>query len=295
MSAKTAKTLAFLAISISVIALTGCNNTKAPQTTTEAPETEIQEREPGTIVLDFPVTTLEAQKDQWALAPSKENFDNFIKEKANVALIFQAVQIVEVKDAESKVKDLLETEYEIPNSLIIPLGEMQEAKDPEAETGEIVLTFWQSGGEMMRALVTEGGLEPQVRYLSPGAPSDNADTLKQNSFTILEPELTPGITVTYESEYETHYGILITQNEDQALVQTFNKKVKIFNKKDLNPIEPTTKIDNGDKIMAPVTGKYREVIITEVFPENGQLIAEFEFSGQKTQKTFFITDITKNL
>ena len=106
-------------------------------------------------------------------------------------------------------------DIEMPNALIIPIPQGQTAKK-----GDIVLTWWQSGSGMERAIVTDDSnpASPKVCYLDMDWKDDgkgfandhNNEQLRPNTFTVLKNnEWQPGaqVTVNADGSYKIFTGL----------------------------------------------------------------------------------------
>ena len=112
------------------------------------------------------------------------------KDPASDIAIYYNCNLVKAGDVQSTIKTLSD-EYDIPNSLIIPIY-----KDATAKKGDIVLTWWQNGSGMQRAIVVDAAnpAEPKIHYLdlqfkgdgTGTAEKNDNQTLKPNSFIVLK-------------------------------------------------------------------------------------------------------------
>lgn len=144
---------------------------------------------------DFPDVPTTAKPGEFILVPSY----NWLEEAAgakgkDTRFIFYSQTMVTPGPATSKIKYMRE-ERDVPNSYIIAIP-----KGGKAKVGEIVLTWWQSGSGMQRAIVVSAAdaTRPVVRYLdigynNPAKSSDGKTTigqmdeqLQQDSFVLLK-------------------------------------------------------------------------------------------------------------
>lgn len=265
-----------LAIAIPfALTMVGCGNStpkenKNDNTEVQQPETEVVEvqeevKEP-VFPWDFPegVKNEGLEEDQSALSihtfyPKKlQESDN----PANETYIFYNTTVKSVGETTSMVSDF-GSEVEMPNALIIPLPGGQKAKK-----GDILLTWWQSGSGMERAIVTDASNpeSPKVDYLDlsykddgTGFAQDHAnEQIKPNTFTVLKDgEWQPGaqIVVTGDGSYEA--GVLVNCTDDKVLLKGFAGKIKVFKRSACKVVPLKQNLKVGDEVMAIFTSSYK--------------------------------------
>ena len=265
-----------LAIAIPfALTMVGCGNStpkenKNDNTEVQQPETEVVEvqeevKEP-VFPWDFPegVKNEGLEEDQSALSihtfyPKKlQESDN----PANETYIFYNTTVKSVGETTSMVSDF-GSEVEMPNALIIPLPGGQKAKK-----GDILLTWWQSGSGMERAIVTDTSNpeSPKVDYLDlsykddgTGFAQDHAnEQIKPNTFTVLKDgEWQPGaqIVVTGDGSYEA--GVLVNCTDDKVLLKGFAGKIKVFKRSACKVVPLKQNLKVGDEVMAIFTSSYK--------------------------------------
>lgn len=181
---------------------------------------------------------------------------------AEETYIFYDATLKSIGDTTSILKDSFD-EVEMPNALIIPLPQGQTAKK-----GDILLTWWQSGSGMQRAIVTDDSnpSSPKVCYLDldwtddgKGFANDHAnEQLKPNTFSVLKNnEWQPGaqIVVTSNGSYEIY--TLVNTADKYLLVTGFAGKIKVFSKEDCEVVSLEQDIKVGDEVMANFVGRYQ--------------------------------------
>lgn len=154
-------------------------------------------------------------------------------------------------------------EYEIPNSLIIPFY-----KGVKAKKGDIVLTWWQSGSGMQRAIVVDAKNpeEPRVHYLDLGYEGDGKgmaerydnEQLKPNSFVVLKDgALMPGAEVVVADGTDYVHGTVINVAGDKVLYQGWGGSLQVARKVDCKvmPLKPS--FSAGNELKADFVGKLR--------------------------------------
>ena len=114
---------------------------------------------------DFPASGTKAKPDEYVLCPPQK----FIVEmsqgggKKNPGTSYLTAKMVAPGATESEVKSLYTSgAYKVPNAYLVTIPYAQ-----KAAVGDVVLTWWQSGSGMQRAIVTDASnpSEPTVRYL----------------------------------------------------------------------------------------------------------------------------------
>lgn len=203
---------------------------------------------------------------------------------AEATLIFYNGKISTVGDTKSSISSFGD-DIEMPNSLIIPIPEGQTAKK-----GDIILTWWQSGSGMQRAIVTDASdpTSPKVDYLDLDYKDDGTgiankhteNQIKPNTFVILkEGEWQPGAQVIAGSSKEA--GILISATNDKVLLLCFASKIKAFDKSDCKLLPLNQGLKVGDEVSATFVGEYRSGSkITKIDEKIGRVWLENSFGSQ---------------
>lgn len=186
-------------------------------------------------------------------------------------------------------KDFSEVEFigeskTVPNAYIIAIPRGQEAK-----VGDIVVTWWQTGSGMQRAIVVDdkNPAEPVVRYLdlaydNPAKSRDGKTTIGQmdeklsaNSF-FLAKEMGPGTGVAIRSGSDSKSGILITQNGENVLVKGFAGKMEVHPKSAVTPVPLRPPVQGGDKVQAVSIDTFSSATVTRVDARIGRVFVKFD-------------------
>ncbi len=182
--------------------------------------------------------------------------------------IFQNRVMVTPGEFESEVEDSFKTKYKVPNAYIIPVPKGQKAK-----VGDVVLTWWQSGGGMMRGYVTEAAnpAEPTVRYLGMSPREDKSDKLKPDSFVVVNSEWAPGAAVLSKDANGTEFAYVLRVNGDKVLLSGFARKLRLRSKADLTPIpyKPTFKV--GDEVKASFMSSFDPATVVAIDAKAGKV------------------------
>lgn len=131
-----------------------------------APKKEEKKKEEFTgdvkFAFEFPKTDTIAKKGEYVLVPSYNWLvDAMQKDPTKVTMIWYTQKMEEPGEEMSQVKFMSKTQ-KVPNAYIVPIPAGGTAKK-----GDIVLTWWQTGSGMQRAIVTDAKdpKAPTVRYL----------------------------------------------------------------------------------------------------------------------------------
>lgn len=293
------KFLSLTLIALFTFSLTSCRTEIEPPALVETPSEDVEVIEeqvpepivhlPGTLPLEYPTVETTAQAEDWVLAPSKSMLDDAWKFGVDgTVFVFHSAKMVEPGAVESTIEDRLGTQIVVPNSVIIPIKPGQ-----IAQPGDILLTWWQYGSGLQKAIVQEGGAEPVVRYLDDFA--NKEDTLKPNSFHTLKEEFEPGISVAIKHGEVYDNGTIVNLSQNKALVSGFSGSLQVFDKENLIPIPLQINIKEGDKFYGPVIGKYEPITVKSINPAIGQVVGGYQFAGVNKEKNFFFSEITKSL
>ena len=284
-----------LPLSMILASCDGPKTTDETETGTDAalPETgapETTEAQEAAFPWDFPENIKnEGLAEGQTILSIHSFYPDALKESddpANETYIFYNGKLTSVGDTKSTVYSFSE-EVEMPNSLLIPIPEGQTAKK-----GDIVLTWWQSGSGMERALVTDAKdpASPKVDYLDlnykddgTGFAQDHADEqIKPNSFVVLKDgEWQPGaqIVVTGDGSYEA--GILISCTKDKVLAKCFAGKINTFKKSDCKIVPLNQSLKVGDQVRAIFTSSYKDgYTITKIDENVGRVWVEGSFGNE---------------
>lgn len=181
---------------------------------------------------------------------------------ANETYIFYSTIVKSVGETTSKVSDF-GSEVEMPNALIIPLPGGQ-----KAQKGDILLTWWQTGSGMQRAIVKDASNpeSPKVDYLDLDYKDDGKgfanehsnEQIKPNTFTVLKDgEWQPGaqIVVTGDGSYEV--GTLVNCTDDRVLLKCFAGRLKVFKRSACKVVPLKQNLKVGDEVYAIFTSSFK--------------------------------------
>jgi hypothetical protein len=269
--------------------MTTANTTQtasANATPTPAAETPRSALKPGEIPFSgFPPVNTTAQADEVVLAPSYQWIqDAATKGPGKVTFIWYSQKMVAPGEVESEVEFLSTGRAKIPNAYIIPVPAGQTVK-----TGDIVLTWWQSGSGMNRAIVVESAdpMQPTVRYLDIAydnpAKSPDAETtigqmdekLKPNSFVRLTSPWEPGTTLAVNDGASRKPVQIIRVAGEKILTLSPAGSLKVYDKANVTPVPLRPNVKPGDKVKAPRYGAFADATVTRVDTRNGRVFVKF--------------------
>ena len=255
---------------------------------------------------DFPMSTGEQLTDGELVLAPYTYYKVAIDDKEDLkrkGLIFYKTKL-ETAGSEKSVVNYME-DYELPNTLIIGLPEGATAKK-----GDILLTWWQSGSGMKRAIVRDDSnpAEPKVDYLDMDMRLDNDGTisglaernaneqLKPNSFIVLrDGEWAPGAQVACKNERdEWNAATLIKATKDKVLVSGFSSRLSVYPKDDCRLIPMSDEdMKAGDTVWCVWVGTYQSgYTVDKVDKERGRV---WVTDSRGNHKILSILEVTKVL
>jgi hypothetical protein len=261
----------------------------ANTTTADAPKSTLK---PGEIPFSgFPTVATTAKADEVVLCPSF----NWIEDAATkgpekVTFIFYSQKMIAPGDVESEVEFISPGKRKVSNAYVIPIPAGQTAK-----VGDIVLTWWQSGSGMNRAIVVEASdpAEPTVRYLdiaydNPAKSRDGKTTigqmdekLKPNSFVKISNAWEPGTTIAVNDGASKKKMQVIRVAGDKVLAIGGVGSMKVYDKSACTPVPVKPGVKAGDKVKAAVYGSFQNVTVTKVDGRNGRVFVKPETGDEK--------------
>jgi len=204
---------------------------------------------------DFPRDVkLDVEKGQTVLAATY--YPDYLtkdRELDKRSYIFYYCEVVEGGVGTTKI-DHFGEEYELPNALVIPIPD-----DATAKVGDIVLTWWQSGSGMQRAIVTEASdpKQPTVSYLDLSwsmkdgkvKPFGKDEKLKPGTFRVLkEGEWAPGMQLAFDVDGKKKIGHIISLTDDKVLIHGFAGSITTAKRSDCQLITLKPSFKPGDKV-----------------------------------------------
>ena len=234
---------------------------------------------------DFPKVGTTAKAGDYVLAPSY----NWIKDAAEkgtetVSFIWY-VQKMATPDKENSELQFLQERRKVPNAYIIAIPPKQSAKK-----GDIVLTWWQTGSGMQRAIVVDDAdpARPIVRYLdiaydNPAKSRDGSTTIGKmderlvpDSFMKLKP-WDSGTTVAVQDGANQKAAKVIQVSGDKVLIMESGGKLKVVSKKNCQPVPLVPNAREGERVKAPRYGtNFAAATVSSVDARNGRVFVRFD-------------------
>lgn len=266
-----------------VIAACGPAEAPAPPAETPAPATPTPEViaaiEPGALPpgVDFPrVEKLDAVAGQSVLGIDPYRLEDARKGQLSM-MSYTNYEVVEPGAFESNVRRV--SEATLPNALIIPLP-----KGESVAKGDVLLTWWQTGGGLQHALVTGGTpTEPVVRYITlpdsvPDAPKEWP--LKADSFAKLDQPFEVGSNVAYKAGAEVRWATIVGADGDKLLVLEGGSDMKVVSKATCVAIPFKPDFAVGDAVLAPFVATLGPAKVTKIDEATGKVTAMLEFASK---------------
>ena len=247
-----------------LIAGTACSAKKGGESTDEMAADSLQSTEaaadtPKAYPWDFPegIALENPEEGQYVLSPYTFYPKALTKnDPASETLIFYSTTLTKYGDTHSVVAN----NVEMPNSLVILLP-----KGLKARVGDVLLTWWQSGSGLQRAIVTDASdpEQPRVMYLDlkygeNGSANEHAnEQLKPSSFDVLrDGEWQPGAAIAAFDGRKWREGVLIHATDDRVLMLGFAASIKAYPRADCRLIPLNQNLKVGDEVMAIFVGSF---------------------------------------
>ena len=258
----------------------------AVEETKEEEQTEITKIDPFS---EFPEVETTAAEGDYVLTPSKVWQEDATKKGAeNQTFIFYNAKMAKPGAEYSMIDFTFDGEVEIPNYMIIPIKSKQTAKK-----GDIILTWWQTGSGMERAIVVDDSnpAEPIVNYIdldwnNPATDSDGVGIgqatykIKPNTFHALTKKWEAGTTVAVKDGSDYKAATIVNVSGDKVLTIGFAGRMAIYNKSDCTPIEVIPNVKKGDNVQAPWVGKFVNTKVIKVDKKMGRVWVEDPYSKE---------------
>lgn len=246
-------------------------------------------------LFDLESSSLAAEPGHYVLCPSRQFYDAAMEKGVDkTTFVYYAATLMEAGDNSSVVRNLAGTRFTLPNQMIIPIPAGQTAK-----VGDVLLTWWQSGSGMQRAIVVGGtATEPVVRYLditldNPSGAGKREDTLKPDSFYVLDRDWQPGSTVAVQTERTVRHGQLLCVSKSKVIVREFAGKLQMYDRDHATPIPVVPTVYEGDVVQAAIFGSFKPVTVKRVDPEIGRIYVNFQLGRKDQEKILPYGDVYK--
>lgn len=244
---------------------------------------------------DFPAVETTAKTGETVLVPSYNWLQEANVKGADKVTMIWYHQTMSAPGAEmSDVKFMSDTR-KVPNAYIVAI-----APNGTAKKGDIVLTWWQTGSGMQRAIVVDDSTptEPVVRYLdidydNPAKSRDGKTTigqmdekLKPNSFVKISAAFEPGTIVAIQDGADQKSAQVIRVAGDKVFVNGFAGRVVVVEKSRCTPFPLVSSAKVGDKVKAVWVGTLKDGTVTKVEPAIGRVFVKFDVDGKERAVAF---------
>lgn len=244
---------------------------------------------------DFPAVGTTAKAGEAVLVPSY-----LWLQQANVNGAEQTSMIWYQATMGAPGGEMSEVQYaaekrKVPNAYIIPIPARQTAR-----TGDILLTWWQSGSGMQRAIVVDDAdpAAPVVRYLdleydNPAKAKDGKTSIGQmeeklapDTFVKINAPLAPGTSVAIEDNGKQKFAQVIRSEGDRIFVREFAGRTSVREKSRCTPVPVESAAATGDAVKALWSGSFETGRVTRVDPRIGRVFVRFDIDGKERAVAF---------
>lgn len=267
------------------------NNTTMGSTNVDTISTKITEStsdnddkvDISNIFEEFPKMSTTAQVGDVVMVPSYKMLQRFMGSgKQQSTLIYYNAVMVKPGAHSSTIKFTFDGEKEVPNHMFVPIPSGQ-----KVQKGDIILTWWQSGSGMKRAIVTNASnpAAPEVNYIDIdwNNPAQNGgksigqmtETIAANSFVKLSNEWQAGTTIAVREGANYKKATIINVNENKILIDGFAGSAAIYDKANCTPVPIKVKVKKGDTVFAPFVGTYKQATVVKEIPDMGRVVVRF--------------------
>lgn len=244
---------------------------------------------------EFPAVDTIAKAGEVVLVPSYNWLQEANIEGTDKTTMIWYSQTMATPGAEmSDVKFMSDTK-KVPNAYIVPVPAGGKAKK-----GDVVLTWWQSGSGMQRAIVVDDAnpAEPVVRYLdldydNPAKSKDGKTTigqmdeqLKPNSFFVISAMMSPGTSVAVQDGDKMKHAIVIRVAGDKVFVKEFAGKIAVYDRSRCTGVPVTPAVKEGDKVKGVWVGSFENGTVTKVDARNGRVFINFDVDKKEKAVAF---------
>lgn len=244
---------------------------------------------------DFPAVETTAKAGEVVLVPSYLWLQQANVNGVDKTTMIWYSQTLATPDKEmSEVKFMSDTK-KVPNAYIVAIPPGGKAKN-----GDILLTWWQSGSGMQRAIVTDDAnpAEPTVRYLdldydNPAKAKDGKtgigqmeEQLKPNTFVKINAPFDVGTMVAVQDGAEQKPAQVIRVAGDKVFVNGFAGRIAVVEKSRCTPFPLVSTAKVGDKVKAVWVNSLKDGTVTKVDPKIGRVFIKFDVDGKEKAVAF---------
>lgn len=189
-------------------------------------------------------------------------------------------------------------DIDVPQALVVPFP-----KDVKAQNGDVLLTWWQSGQGLQRAIVVDDTkqLTPKVCYLDLDYRTDGRgfannhanEELKPNSFKVLKNgEWASGASVAVEDNGLWKSAIILNMQGDKLLLTDAGNHITVAEKSKCKLLPIELNYNEGDSVFAKIGHTFQpDCKVVKVDRRVGRIRVE------KNAQTYVVSmlDVTKKL
>lgn len=240
--------------------------------------------------------SIDVEKGQWVMCPAKYLIDSaFSKGIENSVFVYYPRKVIDFNENSIFVAELGDTSI-IPKYFVIPLP-----KNENVSKGDIVLSWWQKGTGMQRALVFDVVQDgrPVVYYLDGHFSFSQSnlkyllDTLKKDTYINISEKALIGRSFMINEEYISSYYITVAENKDSVMGLSWAGIIKVFKKTDCNFVPLNIQLKEGDSVLVPYLGTYCDGIIKKMWNDIGKVDVLINFLGDSLTTKVVKIDIFK--
>ena len=250
---------------------------------------------------DFPRVAVAAKAGDYVLAPSYNWIKDAAEKGVETTSFIWYVQKMAAPGKEDSELQFLQERHKVPNAYIIPIPQKQTAKK-----GDIILTWWQTGSGMQRAIVVDDSdpSRPIVRYLdiaynNPAKSRDGSTTIGRmderlipDSFVRLK-SWDPGTRVAIKVGANQKAGTVIRGAGTGVLVLEAGNKLTVYPKSNCESVPLRPNVSVGDRVKAPRYGQsFAGATVSSVDMRNGRVFVRFD--GGKEDEAIAFGDVLKD-
>lgn len=251
-------------------------------------------------IADFPKVETTAKAGDFVLVPSYSWLQDAADKGVEETRFIWYTQKMAAPDKENSEVQFMSERRKVPNAYIIAIAAGQKAK-----AGDVVLTWWQTGSGMQRAIVVEDKdpAAPVVRYLdidyeNPAKSRDNVTTIgkmdekiQPDTFVKLK-EFDPGTTVAVQDGANLKKAAVIRVAGDKILVSESNGKLKVYPKSQCKAVPVIPQVKEGERVKAPSYGQiFENAAVSRIDAKIGRVFVKFD--GQAEEKAVSFGDVLK--
>ena len=234
--------------------------------------------------IEFPDVPLDAEAGARAFAPREQDLIDYAADPTSTSarLAMYAHTIESVGPTHSMIRGEYTEPFSCPNALIIPVPPNQ-----QASVGSVIV-----GSSVSRAstvYVTGGTPDAPVGTTFNGNDYGNARIAAGTWIAATEPGQ-PGTNLHCTIGPLTRQYTSVRSSGDQRLVFSFFNEPHVVPAADCTPLPLSGLPAVGDTIRALHNGSVRDLVVTEVHPEEGQVSIEAEVFGEMRVKRYQIGD-----